>query len=233
MIENTRMKSAERSSAVATAIGLPIIVIACLACIQWVDLPVATWIHASRLDTHAWMLVLLSVPVVVGPVAGLFLLVYAIRRYWGTPGQWERITFILSASLLASVAIKDMLKRMFGRTWPRDVSDPGPAVMANCPPPSLGYINDGFHSFHFFGGNSKPFLAFPSGSTIMLLALVIPLCVVLPRARVPLFAFTAFSLICFVLTNTHFVSDVIAGVYVGAVVGLIASQKLPLLGRSG
>ncbi|MBB4133353.1 membrane-associated phospholipid phosphatase [Xanthomonas campestris] len=120
-----------------------------------------------------------------------------------------------------------MLKRMFGRTWPRDVSDPGPAVLANCPPPSLGYINDGIHSFHFFGGNSKPFLAFPSGSTVMLLAIVVPLCVAFPRVRIPLIVFTVFSLFCFVLTNTHFVADVIAGVYVGGVIGLIASGALP------
>lgn len=205
-------------------LSLPVAVLASYLLISFVDLPLALWINERGLDQHKWMLFFLSTPVVLAPLGGLYVLVYVVRRAWSEPSQRERGFLTISIALLASMAVKDMLKRMFGRTWPRNVVDPGPDMISACPPPSLGYINDGLHSFHFFGGTSKPFLAFPSGSTVMLLAIILPFCAMYPRARIPMAAFVTISLTCFVLTNTHFISDVVAGAYVGMVAGLVAIQ---------
>lgn len=208
-------------------IGAPLALLLSLACIYWLDLPAALWIHEHSLDTYAWMLILLGTPIALSPAAGLYLIIYAIRRGTCNVSFYERAYCIVSATLLASLAVKDMLKRAFGRTWPRNVIDPGSEPLPQgCGSPSLGYINDGIHAFHAFGGTSKPFQAFPSGSATVLIAVVVPLMVLYPRLRGALAMFSLVSLVAFVLTNTHFIGDVIAGTYVGVVAGVIASAMI-------
>ncbi|GGA81772.1 hypothetical protein GCM10011521_20140 [Arenimonas soli] len=176
------------------------------------------------------MLQFLSAPILIAPGAALFLVVHAIRRGYGRGGQVERAYAVIAATLLVALAVKDMLKRAFGRTWPRNVVDPGPeAISSGCSPSSLGYINDGLHGFHAFAGVTKPYQAFPSGSTVVLLATVLPLMALYPRLRLPLAIFSLVSFCAYVLTNTHFIGDVVAGAYVGAVAGMIATATI----RSG
>ena len=109
-------REARRRMARWIILGLPLTALLSAACIAWVDLPTATWIHAHGLDRHVWMLVLLSTPVVLAPLGALYVLVYAIRRAWSDPGRREREFLVVSIALLASMSVKDMLKRMFGRT---------------------------------------------------------------------------------------------------------------------
>jgi hypothetical protein len=221
-----RDRSAWRRSARLIAWGAPLAAALSLACIRWVDLPLARWIHARGLDGHAWMLWPMSAPIAALPLAGLFVFVYALRRLGAAPGSRERAWFVICAGLLACCAAKDMLKRMFGRTWPREVADPGPVSAPGCGVASHGYLNDGISAFHAFGGATKAFQAFPSGTTIIMLALALPLCSLYPRARAPIAAATAFTIACLLLTNTHFLADVVAGGYVGMVGGLIVSRTM-------
>jgi hypothetical protein len=205
------------------AIGAPITIALSLLCIFCIDLPLSLWIHKHALDTYPWMLNLLSTPIVISPAAAIYVLVYVIRRHTGDPGRNEHIAFIVSTTLLVSLQIKEMLKIAFGRTWPRHVVNPGTVPTGpGCAPSSLGYVNDGIHAFHAFGGSGKAFQAFPSGSTIALLAVAVPLMVLYPRVRPVLLIFTLVSLVAFILTNTHFLGDVVAGTYVGLVAGMTA-----------
>ncbi len=221
-----RQHRAWRRSARMIAWGAPLAALLSLACIRWVDLPVARWIHAQGLDSHAWMLWPMSMPIVALPLAGLFVFAYALRRLGRLAGPQERAWFVLCAGLLACAAVKDMLKRMFGRAWPRDVADPGPASKLDCALRSHGYLNDGNSAFHAFGGGIKAFQAFPSGTTIIVLVLALPLCRLYPRARAPIAAAAACTIACLLLTNTHFVADIVAGAYVGMAGGLIACRTM-------
>lgn len=213
-------------SARLIAWGAPLATLLSLACIRWVDLPVARWIHAQGLDDHAWMLWPMSAPIVALPLAGAFLFAYALRRLGDAPGRQERAWFVICTGLLACCTVKDMLKRMFGRTWPRDVADPGPAAALDCAATSHGYLNDGVNAFHAFGGATKAFQAFPSGTTIIVLALALPLCRLYPRVRAPIAVAAAGTIACLLLTNTHFVADIVAGAYVGMVGGLVACRSM-------
>ncbi len=208
-------------------IGAPIATVTTLVCVFWVDLPLATWLHGHGWDSHAWMRWLMVTPIVLVPMAGLYLLVHVLRRSCGSVTRHEHVAFVLCSGLLVSQEIKDMLKRAFGRTWPRDVSDLGTAPpSADCAPASLGYINDGLHSFTLFAGATKPFQAFPSGSTSALLTVALPIMVLYPRTRLPLGVFLLASLSSLVITNTHFLGDIFGGVYVGAVAACICLAVL-------
>jgi hypothetical protein len=202
--------------------GAPLTFFLTLACILWVDLPLARLIHAKGWDRFFWMRRFLDTPIVTAPAAAAYMGVYVVRRCRGRAGTNEKIWFIISAVLLVTLQLKNMLKIVFGRTWPREVTDPSVgAAPCACIAPSRGFLNDGIHAFHAFGGSSKPFSAFPSGSTATLIAVVLPLVLLYPRTRIPLTVFTALSLFSFVITNTHFVGDVVAGIYLGALCGSV------------
>lgn len=189
--------------------------------IRWIDLPLASWIHAHGLDTHLWMRWLLDTPIVATPIAMLYMIVYIVRRRHTPALRAEHDWFIVSIALLISLEVKSVLKLMFGRTWPREVMNVGASKNLSDCVVSHGYVNDGIHLFNFFHGADKQYSAFPSGSTASLIAMVVPIMIIYPRARWPLIAFTAVSLAFFVLTNTHFVGDILAGLYVGLICGCV------------
>jgi membrane-associated phospholipid phosphatase len=130
---------------------------------------------------------------------------------------------VISSTLLVACQLKNLLKIAFGRTWPREVKDVSVSSVDTVTGlASRGYVNDGIHAFHPFAGAAKPFAAFPSGSTAALIAVVVPVMLLYPRTRWPLLIYSAVSLLSFVVTNTHFVGDIIAGLYVGTTCGLVA-----------
>ena len=193
-----------------------------LIAIRWIDLPLALWIHAHGLDTHLWMRWLLDTPIAATPVAMIYLLVYVIRRRGAPASRAEQDWSVVSIALLVSLEVKSVLKLVFGRTWPREVMNVGaPKSLSYDCVASHGYVSDGIHFFNFFQGADKQYSAFPSGSTVSLLAMVIPIMIIYPRLRWPLAIFTATSLVFFVLTNTHFVGDIVAGLYVGLICGSV------------
>lgn len=193
--------------------------------IRWVDHPVATWIHQNGVDQHLWMRTFLDAPIALAPLGAIYMLGYILRRARSNPGVMEWNWFVVSLSLAFSLHInRNVLKIAFGRTWPRLVTDPSASAVrvSDCIGPSQGFLNDGIDAFHPFGGTIKAYSAFPSGSTAALIAIVVPLFVLFPRLRIPLALYTLLSLVAFVLTNTHYVGDVLAGFYVGAVCGIVA-----------
>ncbi|MBB3228868.1 hypothetical protein FHW69_003513 [Luteibacter sp. Sphag1AF] len=207
--------------------GLLITVPLSLACILWVDRPLAVWIHLHGLDTHLWMRSFLDVPIVLTPVAMIYAIVYVLRRSSRPASRGESEWFVVSLSLLVALEVKSVLKLAFGRTWPREVMNVGaPQSRAYDCIASHGFINDGIHTFNAFQGADKQYSAFPSGSTVALLAVVIPLMAMYPRWRLPLIVFSVISLLFFVMTNTHFVGDVVAGIYVGLICGYVPVAML-------
>ncbi|UPG85815.1 phosphatase PAP2 family protein [Luteibacter aegosomatis] len=203
-------------------IGGAVTLVLTLVSIRWIDLPLASWIHAHGLDSRLWMRWFLDTPIVATPVAMIYMLIYIVRRKRSAATRGEDDWFLVSAALLVSLEVKYVLKLAFGRTWPREVMNVGAPKSASfdCVA-SHGYLNDGIHLFNFFQGADKQYSAFPSGSTVSLIAMVVPIMALYPRFRWPLVAFSAVSLLFFVLTNTHYLGDVVAGLYVGLLCGLV------------
>ena len=115
-----------------------------------------------------------------------------------------------SISIFVTAVLKNQFKFVFGRTWPETWTNNNPSL-----------IRDGVHNFNPFHGGSG-FESFPSGhmAAMCVTATILWLCY--PRFKVAYALCTAVVAIGLIGANYHFLSDIIAGGFLGASVGFIA-----------
>jgi membrane-associated phospholipid phosphatase len=132
---------------------------------------------------------------------------------FGRPLSWHQVNiFVCSLSVIFTEMIKNILKFIFGRTWPETWVDN-----------NLSFIRDGVYGFHFMHGGSA-YQSFPSGHMAAACAVLSVIWIRYPYFRS--FYVIAGLLVGTVLTgaNYHFLSDVIAGAFVGVSIGWIAIE---------
>jgi membrane-associated phospholipid phosphatase len=130
-----------------------------------------------------------------------------IRRAWGPWHRWEQAVLAAGVSTILADQFRETLAYAFGRYWPDTWIHDNPSLIRN------GAY--GFHPFH----SGVAYASFPSGHTARTLAVAAVVWIAYPgwRSACVVAAFAeAGSLLAM---NYHFVSDVIAGAFVGAVVG--------------
>ncbi|MDR5727548.1 MAG: phosphatase PAP2 family protein [Terriglobia bacterium] len=130
--------------------------------------------------------------------AGLVLVGLALHR--ATAGKfkpWEETGLLMALSLGWGVSVNEFaLKPLFGR--------PGPGTL----------LATGRTAFHWLHGT--PIDSFPSGHAVQIASVMTVLCIVYPRWRSLWYTLIAALSLALILGNWHFVSDVIAGNFVGA-----------------
>ena len=191
-------------------------VVVVAASYAFVDRPVAFYAHAhltqygifDALTRISEYLAIASVIVFV--VAGLRSLVTA---QWA---RWQGTLLLCAISLTAAESVKDELKFAFGRTWPETWVNNNPSLIGN-----------GTFGFNFFHGGAG-YASFPSGHTTAVCAVMAVLWLAYPRLR-PLWALTVLAVVVGLIgADYHFVSDIIAGGFLGASAGwmtvLVASS---------
>lgn len=177
--------------------------------IAFVDRPASTWAHATfhGVAVFPWLTWLvdpvLPVAMVGLAAAGLAVTGFAAGLGW-RPNAWSKTLIACCLAAVIAFAMKDALKFVFGRTWPETWIDNNPS-----------WIGNGAYGFHFFHGG-RGWESFPSGHMTLITA---PLAVLWQRARrwrwlwaVPVLA-VAIGLFG---ADYHFISDMMAGVYLGA-----------------
>ena len=92
--------------------------------------------------------------------------------------------------------MKDEMKWMFGRPWPRS------------------WVKNGVYGFHPFTDSSL-YGGFPSGHTAYISAPLLLLCWLAPKYRWVWLAVVAMVMVGLVGAGYHFVGDTIAGLFVG------------------
>jgi membrane-associated phospholipid phosphatase len=196
----------------------------------WLDRPIAYLAH-DLVQPFDLFSRLPKIPGAMGamiPIAGLAVFVLGLRALTGRALTRLQAVFVLcSLSLGAATVIKGQLKYVFGRTWPETWLRNNPSL-----------IRDGVYGFHPFHGG-RAYESFPSGHTAVTFAVVSVLWICYPRFR-PLFAVIGLGVaVGLVGANFHFLSDVIAGAFVGVSTGWIgvalwqagAASPLPPKGR--
>ncbi len=115
--------------------------------------------------------------------------------------SWTETPLLCSWSAMWAVAADIIFKHIFGRGWP----DPT-------------YIHDHLYGFHLLRG-SPHWDSFPSGTAAISVAIVSVLWIRNPRWRIPgmLIVFLVSGAV--VMANYHWLSDVIAGSFLGATIG--------------
>jgi membrane-associated phospholipid phosphatase len=180
-------------------------------CYVWIDRPIALLAH----NVHQLDLLdrpLYQLPVVAAPIAGLALIVLAVRALMNRPLTRPYAVLLLCAlSFFVAEGIKTYLKAVFGRTWPESWMGP-----------HTSFIRDGVYGFNPFHGGLA-YSAFPSGHITAVCAVVSVLWVCYRKFRTYYALFVLTTAVALVGTNLHFLSDVIGGIFLGTSVGWITT----------
>jgi membrane-associated phospholipid phosphatase len=176
--------------------------------VLWLDKPIALFVHDTlnwRISAGVANLPILSVPLLCAFVFVLCGLSAMLGRQFL---MLQTAAFLCDVSTLAAETIKDELKFTFGRTWPESW---GPNIQS--------FIHDNVYGFHFFQAG-KSFESFPSGHAAVVAAIVSVLWILFPKLRRLCSICVVATDVGLVALNLHFLSDVIAGSFVGVSTGL-------------
>lgn len=188
------------------ALGICVAVV--LICVQWVDRPVADWSAAHFGGTAAIALgrgfLRLSEPVFVAVVA--FVIACGAWRLSGGPlPSWTQLPLRCGISMTVAFLVMAALKVAFGRS-----------------PASPLYLVDGVYVFRPFHGGTT-FGALPSGTMSVGTAALAVLWIQSVRLRLLSVLGWVLLAASLIVTNSHWVGDIVAGSFLGA-----ASGSLPM-----
>jgi membrane-associated phospholipid phosphatase len=174
----------------------------------WLDRPIAFFAH-EHVRQFSIFAKMTQFPELIAPFAGAVLLGLGLLALAGRPMAKPLMTvFLCGVSLIVAATVKTELKYVFGRTWPETWVRNNPSL-----------IHDGVYGFNPFHEASIAYASFPSGHTAAICALTSVLWICYPRFwPVYLAAILAVS-IGLVGADYHFLSDVIAGGFVGTSTG--------------
>lgn len=173
----------------------------------WLDRPIALFAHA-QLQHYDIFRRLTHIPEFTTP---LVLVGFVAVGAWALGGhglsRLQTVLMLSAACLAVAEAVKDQLKFAFGRTWPETWVRNNPS-----------FIHDGvFGFFPFHGGPG--YQSFPSGHTAAICAVLSVFWICYPRYRVLYVLGMAAVAGGLVGANFHFLSDVIAGAFLGCSAG--------------
>jgi membrane-associated phospholipid phosphatase len=127
---------------------------------------------------------------------------------------------LCSISLIVGETTKSLLKFVFGRLWADTWVQNNPS-----------FLHDGAYGFNFFHGGAG-YASFPSGHTAATCAVISVLWMLYPKLR-PLFALAVLAVaVGLIGANYHFLSDVIAGGFVGSSTGWMTVALWQARGRA-
>jgi membrane-associated phospholipid phosphatase len=194
----------------AWIIALLVTAAAVTSCYLWVDRPVALFVHDHFHGTELFPR-LTHIAESFIPVAALALVVLGIRALTRRSlTTWQAVILLCSISLVAAEAVKNQLKFVFGRTWPETWVHNNPS-----------FIHDGAYGFNLFHAGSA-FESFPSGHATVICAFMSVLWICYPKFRALYLIVVAAVAVGLVGADFHFVSDIIAGGFLGISSGWFA-----------
>jgi membrane-associated phospholipid phosphatase len=206
----------ERTPLTRTAIALIVGVILVVVCYFWVDRPVAWFVHNHRFfppDLLKWPPLASKWLKGVAPLA----IVLAVLWWACKPGdRLQRVLVAISANLIVTTVLKQLLKWSSGRYWPETWQSGNRSL--------IGSGDYGFNPFH----HGAAYEAFPSGHAATICAVLSILWLSYPRWRWLYAIIGAIACIALVGMNYHFVGDVVAGVMLGSITGICMTRLFRL-----
>jgi membrane-associated phospholipid phosphatase len=195
------------SSCTKWAASFALMIVAVALSYVWLDRPIAVYVHGEFQGVKAlpW---LTFIPESLAVLAVAIVIVMGWRVAIGRHlSRVESVFLVCGVSLTVAVAIKDQLKFAFGRTWPETWVNNNPSLIRN-------HVY-GFNPFH--GGQG--YSSFPSGHTTAICAVMSVLWICYPKFRAIYALLIAAVAIGLIGADYHFLSDVIAGGFLGVSTG--------------
>lgn len=184
---------------------------AVVVCYLYVDRPLAFFAHASLVPNRRYFDLLTRISEYLFVAAAVVFVLFGLRSLVTARWQkWQAVLLLTGVTLAVAETIKDELKFAFGRTWPETWINNNPSL-----------IDTGVYGFNPFHGGAG-YASFPSGHTTAVCAAAAVLWAAYPKLR-PLWAFVvALVVIGLIGADYHFVSDIVAGGFLGASTGWLA-----------
>jgi membrane-associated phospholipid phosphatase len=195
------------SSSAKWTVSFAIVIALVALSYEWLDRPIAVYAHAEFHGVKAlpW---LTFIPEGLAVLAVVTFIVMAWRVAIGRHlSRVDSVLLVCGVSLTVAAAIKDQLKLVFGRTWPETWINNNPSLIRN--------NVYGFNPFHGGAG----YASFPSGHTTLICAVVTVLWICYPKFRAIYVLLVAAVAIGLIGADYHFLSDVIAGGFLGISIG--------------
>ncbi|MEQ1695050.1 MAG: phosphatase PAP2 family protein [Hyphomicrobiaceae bacterium] len=189
--------------------------------IAFADRPVADFAHASLRVNEGIFAALTHIVDPVPVYAGIVTGGYAIAALLGVrPGPRGVTALRIAIAILVAIALKEQLKFLFGRTWPETWTGNNPS-----------YIKDGVYGFFPLKGlgGGRAYHSFPSGHMTAITVAAVSVALNWPRWRWVACVPVGLVAVGMIGANYHWVSDLIAGTFLGAGVAVAAHT----LGRDG
>jgi len=206
MITNEEYRNLLRCSLIATSSCIFVVVI----CYFWVDRTVAFFVYDHHINTIEVFRWLTYPPPEVQNWSALTLTVLMIRRAWGPFLRWQKVLLVACISLIVADTFRISLGDVFGRYWPQTWTHDNPSL--------IGTGTYGFHPFQ----RGDDVGSFPSGHACRIFGFAGVWMIAMPATRVIAIVLFVPMLVSLVATNYHFVSDVIAGSVLGALIAAYA-----------
>jgi membrane-associated phospholipid phosphatase len=189
------------------SISLALAIVAVVIAYAWLDRPLALLAH-DELQRFPLFEHLTQIPEWMAPIVGLAVAGLGLWALAGRPlTRLETVIVLAAASLTVAQLLKEQLKIVFGRTWPETWVRDNPS-----------FIHDGVFGFNPFHGG-QAYSSFPSGHTTAICAVVSVLWICYPKFRAVYSLAVAAVAVGLIGANFHFLSDVIAGGFLGATTG--------------
>lgn len=182
-----------------------------------IDRPIADYSHAHWRVNQTFFSAMTKIVDPVPVYAGLVTGGYVIAALFGIrPGPKGMIALRIALAILVAITLKEQIKFLAGRTWPETWTNNNPS-----------YIKDGVYGFFpmkGWGSLGRGYHAFPSGHMTMIAVASVSVALNWPHLRWLMTIPVAIVAIGMVGANYHWVSDLIAGAFLGAAVALAAHR---------
>jgi membrane-associated phospholipid phosphatase len=206
-----------------TLIALAACATAVVFCYFKVDRAVAFWVNALPYE-HAeppsqfksFLKALTDPPPIVQLWSPLVITLLIVWRAFLPYYKWQIVLFVACVSLIVADEFRNSLGELCGRYWPTTWFNNNPSL--------IGTNTYGFHPFQ--SGDEEG--SFPSGHSARILGFATVWWIAMPRTRILLALVCVPMLGALILLNYHFVSDVIAGSFLGAIVAIYAARLADL-----
>lgn len=181
-------------------------------CYRHIDRPLALWFDARQ--SRTW-------PVLDWPHQISDIFVYALPLLFFICGlwlwrqqqrRWLSIVFDTAMSIAVVLAVKAPVKALFGRTWPDTFYHNNPS-----------YLDHGVYGFLPLQWQVA-YWAFPSGHTAQIVAITTVAMLHKPKLGWIFVPLSVFVMADLVALNFHWLSDVLAGVLLGASVAFVVHR---------
>jgi membrane-associated phospholipid phosphatase len=192
-------------------LSLLVTVLAVVASYLWLDRSIALLVHV-QLPHHEAFALLTHIPDPFVPLAVIAFVSLGLSTLSGRVLSKRQTTaLVCSISLIVAEVTKNQLKFIFGRTWPETWVQNNPS-----------FIRDGAYGINLFHGGAG-YASFPSGHSAVTCAVISVLWNLYPNLRAVYLIVVFAVAIGLIGANYHFLSDVIAGSFVGVSTGWMAT----------